>query len=171
MTTSKTSNKKDVMIDNAIIVEPIKPKIEVEAKPPQIETTVKITKAEKLYNELEKQYGTLVAWYLDSVLKHFTRLNRAQLNVYLNTDNIFNLFTPNFHDVVLHSLMTLKLTAKYSGRQFSNSTMSTSFDSFLNVIDFGRMYNTNHHEIFQIDNKITYFDRNGSLYSIQRKDK
>ena len=157
--------KKEVLniIDNSEIIE------NHIVKEQNDESFNQISEAEKLYIELEKKYGALVAWYFDSVLKHFTRLSKAQLCVYLNCDNIFNVFSKNFYDVIYYSLMTLKITAEYSGKQFSNSTTSQSFDNFIKNVNFSQLYNTNHHEIFEIDNKITYFDRNGSLYSLQRK--
>ncbi len=162
MTTKKNDSKKEIIeldktqyIENAIVIEE--------------KSVIKQTKAEKLYIELEKQYGSLVSWYLDTVLKHFTRLNKTQLTVYLNTDNIFNLCTKDFHEVIYFALMTLKITAIYSGKPFSTNITNQSFDSFLNIVDFGRLYNSNQHEIFQDGNKFVYFDRNGSLYSLQRK--
>ncbi len=156
MSKKMTEKEDNLTQTHEVIKEVIVEKIEVKF----------LSQFEQIVNELMSRDKRRTILYLNKVCKHFTNMEYQQLETYLG-QNVYDAATPIMKDVLNLFLLNLKYNIVSEFNNYNESCINFSYNKTLDIVSFGKLFNTGNRHFFNVDDKQYFVDRNANLYSIK----
>lgn len=125
-----------------------------------------------LFNELHTQLSQIdkrkTALYLDRLCKQFTNLTYQQLQTYFNEPDVFKFASDHLKSAFYLFLLNLKFAIVADFNKFTEMTSQNAYRNSISVVNFAKLFNSNHRLFFTKDDIEYYVDRNANLYTIKK---